>query len=101
LPASAFPLSVPIESPTQILEVLVEEEKGTVRGARLQEKPPVSLERRSFRRFLADDVPKNAVSVIDLSAAPHTSVDRRYLVILTLVIGGAMIAALARALQRS
>jgi hypothetical protein len=101
LPASAFPLSVPVESPTQILEVLVEDEKGSVRGARLQEKAPVSLERRSFRRFLADDVPEHAVSVIDLAAAAHSSVDRRYLVILTLVIGGAMIAALARALQRS
>lgn len=101
LPASAFPLSVPIESPTQILEVLVEDEKGSVSGAQLKEKAPVSLERRSFRRFLADDVPERAVSVIDLSATPHSSVDRRYLVILTLVIGGAMIAALARALQRS
>ena len=101
LPASSFPLSVPIQQPTQIFEVLVEDEKGSVRGAKLKEKNPVVLERRSFRRFLADDVPVNAVSVIDLPAVARTTVDSRYLVVLTLIIGGAMIAALARALRRS
>ena len=101
LPASSFPLSVPIQQPTQIFEVLVEDVKGSVRGAKLKEKNPVVLERRSFRRFLADDVPVNAVSVIDLPPAPKPTVDRRYLVVLTLIIGGAMIAALARALRRS
>jgi len=101
LPASAFPLRISIESPTQIFEVLVEEEKGSVIGAKLQEKDPVVLERRSFRRFLADDVPLNSVAVIDLPPVRTAStVDRRYLVLLTVVIGGAMIFALARALSR-
>lgn len=102
MPADAFPLRIPIETPTQILEVLVEEEKGSVSGARLQEKDPVMLEHRSFRRFLADDVPTNAVTVIDLPPAKaRSTVDRGYLVLLTVVIGGAMIVALARALRRS
>jgi len=100
LPAAAFPLSIPVESPTQILEVLVEDEKGQVSGARLKEKDPVILEKRSFRRFLADDVPMNAVAVIDLPPAARTMVDRRYLVGLTIIIGGTMILALARALNR-
>jgi hypothetical protein len=100
LPATAFPLRVPVESPTQILEVLVEDEKGSVSGARLKEKDPVALERRDFRRFLGDDVPKNAVAVIDLPPAVRQAVDRRYLVALVLVIGGVMILALARALNR-
>ena len=101
LPASSFPLHVPVQQPTQIFEVLVEDEKGSVSGAKLKERDPVVLERRSFRRFLADDVPVNAVAAIDLPAAPRASIDRRYLVVLTLIIGGAMIAALARALRRS
>lgn len=101
LPASAFPVSIPMERPTQILEVLIEEERGSVRGARLTERDPVVVERRNFRRFLGDDVPVNAVAVIDLPAAARQSVDRRYLAVLTVVIGGAMIAALARALRRS
>ncbi len=100
LPASAFPLRVRVLQPTQIFEVLVEDERGTVQGAKLKERQPVILERRSFRRFLADDVPVNAVSVIDLPPARKTTIDRRYLVVLTVMIGGAMIAALAWALQR-
>jgi len=100
LPASSFPLHVPVQQPTQIFEVLVEDVKGKVTGAKLKEREPVLLERRSFRRFLADEVPMNSVSVIDLPAAPRASIDRRYLAVLTLIIGGAMIAALARALRR-
>jgi hypothetical protein len=101
LPASAFPLRIPVESPTQVFEVLIEEEKGSVGGAKLQEKDPVVLEQRAFRRFLADDVPLNAVAVIDLPPTRSAgAVDRRYLVALTVVIGGAMILALARALSR-
>ena len=61
---------------------------------------PVILEKRGFRRFLADDVPMNTVAVIDLPPSVRATVDRRYLVVLTLVIGGAMILALARALNR-
>jgi hypothetical protein len=102
LPAQAFPLRIPIQTPTQILEVLVEEEKGSVSGAKLKEQEPVALQQRTFRRFLADDVPINAVTVIDLPPATvKSTVDRRYLVVLTVVIGAAMILALARALQRS
>ena len=100
LPASAFPLSVRILQPTQIFEVLVEDERGSVQGAKLKERNPVILEKRNFRRFLADDVPVNAVSVIDLPPARKTTVDPRYLVALTVIIGGSMIAALAWALSR-
>jgi len=100
LPAASFPLNVPIDRPTQIFEVLVEEPKGTVTGSSLKEVEPVSLERRTFRRFLASDVPANTLSVIDLPAAVRTSVDRRYLAGLTILIGAAMVFALARALAR-
>lgn len=101
LPAGAFPLSIPIVRETQILEVLIEEEKGTVTGAKLTEKAPVAVERRSFRRFLADDVPANSVSVIDLPAVGRAgAIDSRYMIGLTIIIGGSMVFALARALQR-
>ncbi|HEX2723934.1 MAG TPA: hypothetical protein VHM24_13545 [Gemmatimonadaceae bacterium] len=101
VPATAFPLSVPITGDTQILEVLIEDEKGVVSGAKLAEKAPVAVERRSFRRFLADDVPANSVSVIDLPAAVvQGQIDPRYMIALTAVFGAAMILALARALRR-
>jgi hypothetical protein len=102
MPASAFPLSIPIIRDTQILEVLIEEEKGTVTGAKLVEKDPVVLERRSFRRFLADDVPANSVSVIDLPASSKNArIDPRYMIALTVLFGSAMVFALVRATRRA
>ncbi len=101
LPARAFPLSIPIVRNTQILEVLVEEEQGKVSGAKLAEQAPVAIERRSFRRFLADDVPTGSVLVIDLPAVEKGgAIDPRYMIALTIIIGGSMIFALARALRR-
>ena len=101
LPAAAFPLSIPIVRDTQILEVLIEEEKGAVTGAKLEEKDPVAIEQRSFRRFLADDVPANSVGLIDLPpVAKPSDIDPRYMIALTALIGATMIFALARALRR-
>ena len=62
----------------------------------------VTVDERNFRRFLASDMPEKSVAVIDLPAPPPTtrSIDPRYLVALTLLIGGAMVLALARALRR-
>ena len=100
LPASAFPLRYTVARPTEVLEVLVEEEKGSVTGAKLEEVDPVSIERRSFRRFLAQEVPANEVSVIDLPRAGGAgTIDRKYIVALVLTAGGAMAFALARALK--
>lgn len=101
LPAAAFPLRVPVAATTQIFEVLVEEENGTVSGAKLKEVAPVSLETRSFRRFLADDVARNSTVLIDLPAAPSAgrTIDSRFMIGITVAIGGAMLLALARALR--
>jgi hypothetical protein len=100
LPASRFPLSIPVTGPTQIFEVLVEEEKGSVTGARLKETNPVSLANRTFRRFVGVDVPANSVSVINLPAVRRASISAGYMVAVTVLIGGAMTTALALALKR-
>jgi len=102
LPAKSFPLSLPLENATQIYEVMIEEKAGSVTGPRLKEVDPVTVDERNFRRFLAADMPQNSVAVIDLPAPPPTrSIDPRYLVAITLVIGGTMVLALARALRRT
>jgi len=101
LPAKSFPLKLPLEKETGIYEIMIEEKAGSVTGPHLREVDPVTVDDRNFRRFLASDMPENSVAVIDLPPPPpsHT-IDPRYLVALTLVIGGSMVLALAQALRR-
>jgi hypothetical protein len=101
LPAKAFPLKLPLEEDTGVYEIMVEEKTGSVSGPHLKEVDPVTVDERNFRRFLATDVPVNSLAVIDLPAPPPThNIDSRYLVALTLVLGGSMVLALAQALRR-
>ena len=101
LPAKSFPLKLPIETETGIYEILIEEKAGSVIGPHMKEMEPVTVDERNFRRFLGSDLPENSVAVIDLPAPPPThSIDSRFLVAITLVIGGTMVLALAQALRR-
>lgn len=70
LPVDAFPASFPVQRPTAVLEVLLEEPRAKVEGARLSEVAPALIDGRSFRRFLARDVPSSAVVRIDAPAPP-------------------------------
>lgn len=99
VPARQFPLKVPFIEATGVLEVLLEEKTGSAAGGGLKEVEPVTVEGRSFRRFLASEVPAGAVSVVDLPPPPPQT-DPRYLVALTFVLGAVMIGVLARALKR-
>ena len=101
LPAKSFPLKLPIETETGIYEILIEEKGGSVIAPHMKEMEPVTVDERNFRRFLGSDLPENSVAVIDLPAPPPThSIDSRFLVAITLVIGGTMVLALAQALRR-
>ena len=101
LPAKSFPLSLPLEKETGIYEIMIEEKAGSVTGPHVREVDPVTVEARNFRRFLASDMPENSVAVIDLPPPPpDRAIDPRYMVGITLLIGGTMVFALARALRR-
>lgn len=101
LPAKSFPLKLPLEKATGIYEILIEDKTGKVSGPHLREVDPVTVDERNYRRFLANDMPENSLAVIDLPPPPSTrTVDRRYLLAITLVIGGSMVVALAQALRR-
>jgi hypothetical protein len=100
LPANSFPLKLPLEKETGIYEIMIEEKAGSVTGPHLREVDPVTVDDRNFRRFLASDMPENSVAVIDLPPPPSRSIDPRFLVAITLVIGATMILALAQALRR-
>lgn len=66
LPATAFPLNVTFNQGAGVFELLVQEPSAKVTGARVREMSPVSTDGRMFRRFLAQDVPMNAVIRIDV-----------------------------------
>lgn len=101
LPANSFPLKLPLEKATGVYEILIEDKTGKVTGPNIREVDPVTVDERNYRRFLASDMPENSVAVIDLPAPPSTrTVDPRYLLAITLVIGASMVVALAQALRR-
>lgn len=64
LPANAFPLSLPLGRAVSVLEVLLEEPRAIVTGAGLAEVAPAAIDGRMFRRFLAQDVPAQAVMLV-------------------------------------
>ena len=101
LPANSFPLKLPLEKATGVYEIMIEDKTGNVSGPNIREVDPVTVDERNYRRFLASDMPENSVAVIDLPAPPSTrTVDPRYLLAITLVIGASMVVALAQALRR-
>jgi hypothetical protein len=73
LSPDAFPLTVPITEPVGVLEVVVDDPGARVSGAGLREMPPVQSEGRTFKRFLSQDVARNAVVRIELAAAGGTA----------------------------
>ncbi|MDB4915837.1 MAG: hypothetical protein JWM95_3481 [Gemmatimonadetes bacterium] len=99
LPASKFPLSVGLEQPTSVLEVLVEEPAATVSGALLRATAAATTQGRTFKRFLGQDVPKDERVRI---AVPVTTAATREIVLMVLagVMALLMAAALWRALSR-
>ncbi|HKW46157.1 MAG TPA: carboxypeptidase-like regulatory domain-containing protein [Gemmatimonadaceae bacterium] len=99
VPKSSLPLSVPIEQPTGVLEVLLEEPHATVAGGGLAEVAPTTSGGRSFRRFLAQNVPTPSAVEVDV---PFTIGDARarFFVAIAAVCGAAMVGAIFFATRR-
>lgn len=92
----AFPLSLPVEAPTAVLEVLLEEPNATAAVPGLQRVDPVTVESRTFNRFLAQEVAQGGVLRIEVPRGPLVA--RRALVVAIVVsIAAAMTVALLRA----
>jgi len=97
--ADAFPLKVPVQFPTGVLEVLAEDPQATVTAPKLAETAPASIDGRNFRRFLGNDVPASGVLEMDL---PGSGQSQKTRIVFSLVaaIGLAMLVSLARAFGR-
>lgn len=61
LPASAFPVSVPLERAVTVLEVLLEEPGATADGGGLKSQGGVSVDGKNFTRYLGQSAPASAV----------------------------------------
>ena len=99
VPASDFPLEIPVADPVSVFEVLVEDPGATASGGGLAEQQPVSLEGRSFRRFLAQNVRSGAKLVINVGA-PTTPRGNRMLYVTVVSAAVIMLLALGFALTR-
>jgi hypothetical protein len=103
LPSSSFPLTIPIERPTGVLEVMVEEPAAKISGLQMREMPPVATDGRVFRRFLAQDVAANGVLTIDIPKLIGPEREKAYLGIglsVMLIMVAALLFASRRALPK-
>jgi hypothetical protein len=103
LPPSSFPLTIPIERPTGVLEVLVQEPAARLSGVAFREMPPVATDGRVFRRFLAQDVAANGVLTIDIPKLIGPEREKAYLGIgvgVLLIMLAALLYASRRSLPR-
>lgn len=94
LPREAFPLSLPTGEKTELLEVLLEDSTGSVSGATLKKQGPVTSSGRTFIRWMAEDVPANAVVQVSFSTVPRRPRVPQYA-----VVAAAIAAALLFALR--
>ena len=99
LPASDFPLAVPVRDSVDVFEILLEDPGATASGGGIAERPSVPLEGRTFRRFMADDVPAGAMITID-AGAPSGPEKNRWVFLPAIVTAAAMAVALLFALTR-
>jgi hypothetical protein len=90
VPASDFPLAVPVTDPVGVFEVLVEDRGASATGGGLAEQATVSLEGRNFRRFLAQDVKGGATITVNVGEPTGTRENRG--VIATVLGAGAVMA---------
>ena len=98
VPTRDFPLAVPLERPTGVLEIMIEEPRARVEAPHLREVAPVSADGRTFRRFLAQDLDADAVVRIDVPP-PARALGKLYLGIDGVIVG-AMLVAVLFALRR-
>lgn len=99
VPANAFPLSIPGEHHTDVLEVLLEDSLAVAVGAGLSEVDPVKVDARRFRRFTARDVSPTNVIRIEI-ATPSRLSRGAFIAIVALALGAAMLVVLARTTWR-
>ena len=99
LPLGKAPLLFQVPAPTTVLEVLVEGTEGSASGAQLKKMASVNVGGRPFRRFVAQEVPVNAVVTVLAPDASGGTVSVRMAFVIV-AIGAVMLTGLAASLMR-
>lgn len=99
LPASRTAIAAPVETSIPVMEVLVEDPRGTAVGVGLAEVDPVQVDGRPFKRFLAQDVaPPGLVEVT--TPGPEAAASGLRVMLVVTAIGAAMLLGLGMAFMR-
>ena len=97
----AFPLSRPIEGRGGVLEVLLEEPNATATAPGLRRVEPVTVESRTFNRFLAQEIAQGGGVVRIEVGASALGVRRVWIIAIVTSIAAAMVLLFLRFAQRS
>jgi len=92
LPSSAFPLSIAIDRPVGVLEVLVQEPTARITGARMRESAPVSSDGRTFRRFVGQDLSAGTTLQLDLPRLIGAEREKAYFGVTGALLAGMLVA---------
>lgn len=99
LPLTQTELAVVLEDSVPVMEVLVEDPRGSAVGAGLTEVDPVQVEGRPFKRFLAQNVA--APATITLSAPGQLgNPNSMRLILVVVAVGAALLLGLGMAFMR-
>ncbi len=100
IPAARFPMSVPVDAPTSVLEVLIEDPRGIATGGTLVQAAPAAVEGHTFHRYLAQDVPAGTPVTVDVPTTPGNVWPTWAVPALIASVGGAMTVGLLAAYRR-
>lgn len=99
LPLSQTELSIALEQDVPVMEVLVEDPRGSALGAGLAEVDPVQVDGRPFKRFLAQDL-KAPASVTISAPGTQTSGSKTRVLFIVTAVGAAMLLGFGMAIMR-
>lgn len=99
LPISQTELQVSVDADVPVMEVLVEDPRGSAIGGTLTEVDPVQVEGRPFKRFLAQELKAPATITVSAPGGAGDASSIRLLLVVT-AVGAAMLLGLGMAFMR-
>jgi hypothetical protein len=99
LPLTQTELAVVLEDSVPVMEVLVEDPRGSAVGAGLTEVDPVQVEGRPFKRFLAQNVAAPATITVSAPGQLGNPNSMR-LILVVVAVGAALLLGLGMAFMR-